>query len=262
MTTATPPRPGLSARRVSDYREQGFLVERGVFSAAEVAVVAAEADALLVREDLRDANNLRCRWQKHVETGECLFETFDPVVDLSPACARLAADRRLLDRLAALYGEEACLFKDKLIFKPPGARGYDLHQDYIGWPGFPRSFLTVLVALDAADAANGCTVVYPGYHHRGYLAPEDGNYHPLPAGAVDEARAVPLELRPGDVAVFGCFTPHRSDANRSAGPRRQLYLSYNALSDGGPQRDRHYDEFHRWLRKRYAEHGKTDVYFR
>jgi hypothetical protein len=39
-------------------------------------------------------------------------------------------------------------------------------------------------------------------------------------------------------------------------------LSYNKLSDGGRQRTQHYEEFHRWLRVKYAEHGKTDLYFR
>jgi hypothetical protein len=71
-----------------------------------------------------------------------------------------------------------------------------------------------------------------------------------------------LTLAPGDVAIFGGFTPHRSAPNRSDRWRRQLYLSYNALSDGGDQHDKHYAEFHAWLRKRYAEHGKHDVYFR
>jgi 2-aminoethylphosphonate dioxygenase len=163
--------------------------------------------------------------------------------------------------LADLYGEPACLFKDKLIFKPAGVKGYGLHQDWIAWPGFPRSFLTVLVPLDPATRDNGCTEVFPGYHYLGSLSPEDGDYHELPAGTVDEARCVPLELEPGDVAVFGGFTPHRSAPNRSGGWRRQLYLSYNARSDGGDQRMKHYAEFHAWLRKKYAEYGKTDVYF-
>ena len=46
-----------------------------------------------------------------------------------------------------------------------------------------------------------------------------------------------LVLEPGDVAVFGGFTPHRSDPNVSGRWRRQLYLSYNASSDGGDQRE-------------------------
>ena len=62
--------------------------------------------------------------------------------------------------------------------------------------------------------------------------------------------------------MFDGFIPHRSAPNRSDRWRRQLYVSYNKVSDGGHQRGRHYEEFHRWLRVKYAEHGKTELYYR
>jgi ectoine hydroxylase-related dioxygenase (phytanoyl-CoA dioxygenase family) len=261
MVTAAPARPATAPTR-AEYEREGFVVARGLFDPADMRDARAEADRLLRdHEQLKNVRNMRCRWQNNVFTGQCTFETFDPVIDLSPVCDRLAHDPRLLDLLATLYGEPARLFKDKLIYKPPGVKGYGLHQDWIAWPGFPRSFLTVLIPFDPSDRDNGCTVVYPGYHRSGVLSEPDGQYHELPAETVDEARAVPLVLEPGDVAVFGGFTPHRSDPNVSDRWRRQLYLSYNALSDGGEQRDRHYREFHDWLKVKYAEYGKTDTYF-
>jgi ectoine hydroxylase-related dioxygenase (phytanoyl-CoA dioxygenase family) len=183
------------------------------------------------------------------------------VIDLGPVCGRLARAPHLLRLVGELYGEPARLFKDKLIFKPPGARGYDLHQDYIAWPSFPRSFLTAAVAIDPCGPDNGCTVAYRGYHGRGCLSPEDGDYHPLPPETVADSTALPLELEPGDVALFGCFTPHRSDPNTSDRWRRLLYLSYNADSDGGDRREQYYRVFLDWLRKKYAEYGKTNTYF-
>jgi ectoine hydroxylase-related dioxygenase (phytanoyl-CoA dioxygenase family) len=255
-------RPALTSEQRDFYREQGYLVLRDFLAAELMAEAAVETDALRQRHDLIAVENLRCRWQPNVHTGACEFETFDPIIDLGPVCRRIAFDERLLAALAALYGEEACLFKDKLIFKPPGLKGYGLHQDWIAWPGFPRSFLTVLVPLDRADADNGCTEVFPGYHKIGTLSPEDGDYHELSLDLIDESRGVNLELDPGDVAIFGGFTPHRSAPNRSDRWRRQLYLSYNKLSDGGRQREKHYEEFHRWLRVKYAEYGKTNLYFR
>lgn len=247
---------------IAAYHDDGFLVLRELFSGDEIAAVADEAEQLLQRTDLIDSDNLRCRFQPNESGGPCLFETFDPVIDIGPRCAAISADRRIYDVLEQIYDGEACLFKDKLIYKPPGARGYDLHQDYIAWKNFPRSFLTVLVAIDAADVENGCTVVYPGYHQQGCLTEEDGEYHPLSPQAVDEGLAVPLELAPGDVAFFGCFTPHRSSFNTSTRWRRQLYLSYTARRDGGDLRATHYRDFHAWLREKYAAYGKDSVYFR
>lgn len=254
------PLPRLLPQQIQAYQDLGYLVVRGLL-ADRIPEALAEADTLFQRKELIHSHNIRCRWQPHFQTGECLFETFDPVVDISTVCAELAEDPRLLALLADLYGEPACLFKDKLIYKPPGMKGYGLHQDWIAWPGFPTSFLTVLIPFDAACVDNGCTEVFPGYHRQGSLSPKDGQYHELPAEAVDEARCVPLELEPGDVAVFGGFTPHRSAPNRSDRWRRQLYLSYNKRSDGGDQREKHYKEFHRWLRGKYAEYSKTDVVF-
>ena len=251
----------LSAEERQSYLEDGFLIRRRIFSPDEMARVADEADALLERTDLIDKFNLRCRFQSQCAGGDCLFETFDPVIDIAPLCGKLALDARLFELLEDVYGEEACLFKDKLIFKPPGAMGCGLHQDFIAWPGFPRSFVTVLVPIDAATEENGCTEVFPGLHRQGSLSPEDGDYHELSADVVDETRGVKLILEPGDVAIFGAFTPHRAAPNQSNGWRRQLYLSYNAASDGGPRRNAHYREFHRFLRRKYAEYGLVDTYF-
>jgi ectoine hydroxylase-related dioxygenase (phytanoyl-CoA dioxygenase family) len=252
--------PGLSFEERRAYDETGYLIRRGVFSADEIRALDQAAERLLTRTDLIDKQNLRCRFQGNCAGGECVFETFDPVVDLDSAFRDIALDSRILELLAQLYGREACLFKDKLIFKPPGAMGYALHQDYIAWPSFPRSFLTVLVPIDATNAQNGCTEVFVGRHGQGTLSPEDGDYHELSDDVVRGADAVLLELEPGDLAVFGGFTPHQSAPNRSDGWRRQLYLSYNALSDGGDQRAAHYREFHRFLRRKYAEYGLTDTY--
>ncbi|WP_254507247.1 phytanoyl-CoA dioxygenase family protein [Anatilimnocola floriformis] len=261
MSLATTGR-ALSAEQLQSYHENGFLIVRGLFDADEVASLGSEATTLFGRSELIDTQNIRCRWQNHADTDECRFDCFDPVIDIGPVCRYFAYDRRLLDVLRAIYDDEAHLFKDKLIFKPPLATGYALHQDFIGWKEFPESFITVIVPLDETTAANGATEVFPGYHKQGYLSPRDGEYHQLADDKIDFSTGVLLEMQPGDVALFGGFTPHRSGANRTDQWRRQLYLSYNAGRDGGEQRDAHYRQFHDWLTKKYAEYGKTGVWFK
>jgi len=251
----------VDAEQVARYHVDGFLVVPNLFPPERIEELDREAERIRARTELIDQNNIRCRWQDDLD-GVCRFDCFDPVIDLSETCERAARDSRLVACVSALYGEPACLFKDKLIFKAPGTTGYNLHQDYISWKSFPTTFLTAIVAIYAADAGNGATEVFPGYHRQGCLRTRDGNYHQLPDGAVDLSTGVVLELAPGDVAIFSGYTPHRSATNRSSQWRRLLYLSYNALSDGGEQRERHYAEFRTWLQDRYAEYGRTATYFR
>ncbi len=120
----------------------------------------------------------------------------------------------------------------------------------------------MVAAIDPTHRGNGATEVFPGHHRIGYLSVKDDDYHELPISAVDESAGVILDLAPGDIALFSGFTPHRSAANHSDGWRWQLYLSYNAAREGGDRHEAHYREFHQWLVKRYAEYGKSNVYFR
>ena len=243
----------LSQERLSEYETHGFLVLRNVFDAGEMRQLRSESERLLTEcRDLIDPNNLRCRFMPHRLTGESLFEVFDPVNDISPISRSFCLDRRILNTVESLYGEPACLFKEKLIFKPPGARGYQLHQDIpLAWKGFPRSFVTVMIPIDPSSEENGCTVVYSGYHSD-FLS-TDGSVYMLPDNCVDESRRAALVLNPGDIAIFHGLTPHRSAPNCSDQMRRVLYISYNAESDGGDQRETHYTEF----RNRMCEHRKS-----
>jgi hypothetical protein len=251
-----------AAESARDYHERGFVVVRRFFDTGVMQQLDWEArDLWSDARRLVSPLNLRCRYQPHHATGEKLFECFDPVTDIAPGMDRAAHDERLLELLGAIYGQRAHLFKDKLIFKPAGAMGYPLHQDYISWRSFPRSFLTVLVPLDAAHEGNGCTVVYERYHRDGLLTPADGQFHPTPRELVCESRRQALVMEPGDIAIFHGFTPHESSPNRSSSPRRQLYLSYNADDDGGDQRAAHYAEFHRWLQAKYPKPDDESWYF-
>lgn len=252
----------LTSEQLAHYHEYGFLVLRNVFSAEQVRELGDEVD-LIAREnsELVDAKNMRVRFKPHVETGHPVFEVFDPIADLSTKAERIAHNEQIFDVLHDIYGEPACLFKEKLIYKPPGAIGATLHQDWIGWPGFPESFLTVLVAIDSFNVESGATEVYPGLHKKGYMSPKDGQHHYL-APELLGIEPVPLLLEPGDVAIFSCFTPHRSAPNTSTSSRRGYFVSYNALSDGGEQYEKHYGEFHEWIRAKSPVEIRDQLFFK
>lgn len=251
----------LRKSELQAYERDGYLILRDFVPEAWITRLTADAERLLRRLDIIRSRNLRCRWQWNVMKQQIVFDALDPVVDISEVCCALSEDELIVGLLRSIYGEEPRLFRDKLIFKQPGSQGYELHQDYVPGTEFPASYVTVVVAIDEANLENGCVEVLRGYHHGSYLADDLETNPAIPEGVVDVSKVVALQLEPGDVAVFPARTPHRSGPNRSQGWRRLLYLSYNAASDGGSRRSRHYAEYHQRLRERFAAEGKRDMFF-
>ena len=162
-----------------------------------------------------------------------MVDRLSPVIDISPAFAALARDGRIMRPLGELCGEGMLLFKDKPIYKMPGVPGYETHQDYSSWQAFPREMVSVIVAIDGADADNGGVEFFPGYNDR--LLSTEGELRYMSAeeaGRIDLGRGEVLKTEPGDVVIFDCMTPHRSGVNGSSRLRRQLYLTCSPARDG------------------------------
>ena len=96
--------------------------------------------------------------------------------------------------------------------------------------------MTALVTIDPCTLDNGCLEMAV-YEHRKQLIGE--KWKPLEEDALPY-RALPT--RPGDAVFFDSFIPHRSGPNRSADPRRVLYVTYNARSAGDHRRDYYNDK--------------------
>ena len=127
-----------------------------------------------------------------------------------------------------LLGEGAVLYKEKVNYKQPGGAGFAPHQDATAY-AFIKHHVTCLVAVDPMTAENGCLEFSP--YPQGGLLPENGEgcIAPALAGGL-EWRTV--EVPAGGVVFFTSYVPHRSGPNRSTKPRRALYLTYNAASEG------------------------------
>ncbi len=217
----------------ADYHTAGYVVARGLFTPVEVTGWQRECERLWAEIASEPAASGRIQRRGHIARG-MIADRIDPVIDVSPAFARLAADPRMLGAVRAALGAAPALVKAKLIEKRPGTRGYTMHQDYPYWTWLDipaDELLSVAVAIDAAHAGNGGVEVFPALHH-GRLAP--GTDEPLD---VDErtmdlsSGEIPV-LASGDLLLFHSLTPHRSAPNVSTESRRMLFLTYTTARHG------------------------------
>ena len=142
--------------------------------------------------------------------------------------AALLCEGTMLAVAGTLLGEPAVLYKDKLNHKLPGGAGYAPHQDAPAYR-FVDVHVSCMVAVDDATEDNGCLEVVSGAHHR--LWPTD-DHGCIRDDVVRSFRWAPTPVRAGDTLWFHSWTPHRSGPNRSDRPRRALYPTYNARSEG------------------------------
>jgi ectoine hydroxylase-related dioxygenase (phytanoyl-CoA dioxygenase family) len=237
----------LSYGELDTYNKQGYLVLRGVFSEEEAKILQTECDRLLALSDYTaDRYNIRAG-HKMYANGSVAIERLDPVHDISAVFSALVKDERILAPLRDIYLDEPLLFKDKLIFKLPGANGYTMHQDAAWWHGFPvEGLISVMVAIDSASTENGGLELFPGYHAGLRSTPgELRNMSAEEIAEIDLGSGEIVETNPGDVILFHSFTPHRSGPNLSNRSRKQLFLTYSP-SRNGQLYQAHYQHYRRY----------------
>ena len=156
-----------------------------------------------------------------------------------PVFAEVLGQGHMARRLCQLIDSPRLrLFQDNLVWKPPGVEtGIAWHQDYAYWPLAAPDGVTLWVALDDADADNGCLRYLPGSHREGERAAPGFVEGAAPAAASAlppiriagrEAEAVAMAVRAGDGIAHHPLVLHTSSANRSRRQRRAWSLSFVA----------------------------------
>ena len=254
------------------YERDGYIVLEPSFGAAELDELRREADRLV---ELQLSVSLGLgepspRLDASRRNGHVAVRKLQPVADLSPAFASLAADERLLAPLRQLLGCEPVLMEEKLNVKQPvtlddrlrklplreGDEAFEFHTDiaYFWLDGYPRTTLSSAIALDDCTVDNGPLRVVPGSHRRDW--PHREGWPPVLAdGAVDDAEVVDLLVPAGTVMVFHSALVHSSRANDTDAPRRLMIYSHfpsthsmepdarnRDLRHRGQEAERRYDE--------------------
>jgi ectoine hydroxylase-related dioxygenase (phytanoyl-CoA dioxygenase family) len=212
----------LTDEELASYKEQGFLVIKGILKQEGVAQIQREC---------------MTAWDKEKEG-------FDPnkswlqnslLVNIhhqAPTVRDYYFDGPLVDVATQLIGPNVKGATSQLTFKMKGnTKPFGWHQDNGYGELEPYNALTTLTALDDTDRGNGCLWLIPGSHKQGQIRVQQSEEQKKTQSeivvAADDSLAVPMEMKAGDALIFNCWMLHKSDGNYSTDrDRRILFLRY------------------------------------
>ena len=229
----------LTQAQIDTFRQDGFLIVRGMYDADAVRRISRWSDEILGWAEAPGRHMVYYEDSLVAGTGKVVsrVENFCPYHD---GFETLMTQGTMIDAVSQLLGEPAVLFKEKINMKMPGGDGFKPHQDaQAGWNRYADFYITALVSVDPATTDNGCLEMVRGWHDRGLVGDE---WRPLDDADMAGMDFEPCPTAPGDVVFFDSYAPHQSAPNLTDQRRRVLYVTYNRRSAGDHRADYYADK--------------------
>ena len=204
----------LSQAEQEQYRRDGFFFPVRIMDAAE-------------------ATNHR-RQLEDIETKYGPMHYRHKPYLLMTSAAEIARNPVLLDAVEDLLGPDILLWDSAYVIKEPRNTKYiSWHQDLTYWGLDGEELVTAWVAISPSTQESGCMKMLPGSHLEGENPHHDtyGKDNILHRGqeldmAVDDEKAVSIELQPGEASLHHGWVAHASHPNKSDDRRIGLSLQY------------------------------------
>ena len=235
----------VTDEQVRKYREDGYLLLPGCFSAEEVAEMNAELPAIFAEDTPARVLEKATGQVRSVYGSHRTSEVFGAMV----------RDPRLLEPARAILESDVYVHQFKINAKLAFVgEVWEWHQDYIFWQkedGMPTSrVINATVFLDDVTEFNGPLLFIPGSHKAGVMDPgkRKGEANDGPAWAADvaadlsytltkemiagwvEERGIVAPKGPaGSVLFFDANVAHGSGPNMSPIDRKLMLATYNSV---------------------------------
>jgi ectoine hydroxylase-related dioxygenase (phytanoyl-CoA dioxygenase family) len=210
---------------VAAFRRDGFVHAPAVLTSDELVRYRAAVDRAVESRKRNDHRKLgeKTPYEQSFIQCEYLWEDF-------PEVRALAFEPKVAGLAAALLGAEGVrMWHDQALYKEPGGRETDAHQDHAYWPIAELDAITAWMPLVDVDETIGCMGYVAGTQAGDceyidiFRAPGSGKT------LEDKYRDNPPRFIPakaGDVLFHQARTVHMARANRSERMRRVYTCIY------------------------------------
>lgn len=193
----------LSQAQVSEYEEEGFLFPFSVLTADEVSRFRSALESL--EEHLASRHQDLPLWQTHLHFRWAY---------------NLATHPAVLDIIESIIGPNILVHTSSIFRKEPcDGASIPWHQDGHYWHLDAPRLVTAWIALSDSNAENGCMRVIPRTHHQRLAHTSMRDKENMLAsglrlaGSIDEASAVDINLKAGQMSLHHLNMVHGSQSN-------------------------------------------------
>jgi ectoine hydroxylase-related dioxygenase (phytanoyl-CoA dioxygenase family) len=234
---------------LAHYWREGYTIVRGLFSAAEIAAIAAAADQVYAEGVAHGRSFRHGNLFYNVAAGD----DGTPLVRMAQwpsyhqaVLNEVRLDTRIAGLLEPLIGRDLKQIINQIHWKAPGSLGdFAWHQDSRSrrpsgaFRNLATSYVQTGLAIDPHTPESGCMRFIPRSHLRGDLGMDCSRKAlgtamsdaALEAVGLSACGAVELILEPGDVALWSPYLVHGSGTNASAHKRRFYINGYVRAAD-------------------------------
>ena len=219
----------LDRTLVESFRADGFVNTPDVLTADELTRYTPAIDAEVATRNAADTRGVEEKSTYEQSFVQCmrLWETCPVARELTmlPKLASIAAQLLGVDGLR--------IWQDQALYKEPGGRETDPHQDLTFWPIGDAPIVTAWIPFDQITRGNGGMAYVPASHKAGRLQVVDITHRSTPYDILNDpalgGRApVWVPASPGDIVWHHGLTVHEASANSTGLPRRVFTVIYLA----------------------------------
>jgi ectoine hydroxylase-related dioxygenase (phytanoyl-CoA dioxygenase family) len=221
----------LSESQIQAFERDGYLLVEDVLSPDEIETHGSAVDAGVLYRSKGDDRAIEDKTLYEQSFIQCinLWEDHEDVRPLTfhPRLGEMAAE--------LLRAPKIRIWHDQALYKEPGGRVTDPHQDLPFWPIRPAHQVTAWIPFDGSRRDAGAMAYVPGSHSVGLKKFVDitHTFHPEPYDVladpkIAEIEPVWIEAPIGSVVFHHSLTVHLASANETDDLRRVFCIIYFA----------------------------------